>query len=59
MKGIRKLLVIFGAFVALTIGLVLAKDIATYGAFAGAIVGAGGWFFKSNVDEHKAVTAKE
>lgn len=54
MRGNRKL-VVFGVSVAALLGgLVLTKDQGLYVPFAAAIVGAGGWFFKANVDVHKA-----
>jgi hypothetical protein len=52
-KGHRKVFVFVVTVAALLGGLVLAKD-GAYPVFAAAIVGAGGWFFKANVDVHKA-----
>ncbi len=54
MKGNRKLVAVGSVLLCLVAGLVLTRDAGIYAAFAAACVGAGGWFFKSNVDEHKA-----
>jgi hypothetical protein len=53
MKGNRKMAVVGAVLGSLVLGLVLTKDAGIYAAFAAACVGAGGWFFRANVDEHK------
>lgn len=49
-QGYRKLAVVLSAFAVLLDGLWLAKDVGTFSAFAAAVVAAGGWYFKSNVE---------
>lgn len=58
MKGNRKVVVIESVLVALIAGLGATLwghgETTLFAAYAGACVGAGGWFFKANTDEHKA-----
>lgn len=53
MRGHRKLFVISEVLAALLAGLAITSSEGIYVAFAAACVGAGGWFFRANVDEHK------
>lgn len=59
MKGIRKLVVFGAVVVAMLLGFAClafatkqVSDVA-FASFIGGLVGAGGWFFKANIDEHK------
>ncbi len=58
LQGYRKMVVFGGCIAALVAGLAITKGdpsaVGLYTPFAAAVVAIGGWFFKSNVDTHKA-----
>jgi len=58
LQGYRKMVVFGGSTIALVGGLAIvrgdANAVGLYTPFAAAVVAIGGWFFKSNVDTHKA-----
>lgn len=54
MRGNRKVLVFAVVALGLVGGLTLTKDAGIYSVFAASLVGAGGWFFRANIEEHKA-----
>lgn len=57
MTGLRKFKIVIFGVSALLAGFIVAAickvDSVIYGAYSVGVVGACGWFFKANVDEHK------